>query len=95
SESESFGVAALEAQACGIPVIASKIGGLHETIVDSKTGFLVPPKEIDSLVQKMEFFYKNREQLAIMGWQGIKFVKDKYNWEENIILIEKIYAKFK
>lgn len=95
SESESFGVAALEAQACGVPVIASKIGGLHETIIDSETGYLVPPKDINALVQKMQFLYKNREQLAIMGRLGVEFVKKKYNWKENIILIEKIYEKFK
>ena len=39
---ESFGLVALEAMACGIPVIASRVGGLPTTVKDSKTGYLVP-----------------------------------------------------
>ncbi len=91
SESESFGVAALEAQACGIPVIASEIGGLRETVVDSSTGYLVPPKDINAIAEKILIFFKKRDLLVNMGQAGVRFVKENYDWQENIKIIEKVY----
>jgi N-acetyl-alpha-D-glucosaminyl L-malate synthase BshA len=46
---ESFGLAALEAMACGVPVVASRIGGLPEIIEDGVTGFTRPPDEVDGM----------------------------------------------
>jgi len=46
SEHESFGLAALEAMACGVPVVGSRIGGLPEVIVDGETGYLCSPKDV-------------------------------------------------
>ena len=50
SESETFGVSAVEASACSLPVIVSNIGGLPEVVIDGKTGFLVEPENIDEVV---------------------------------------------
>ena len=47
SAQESFGLAALEAMACEVPVVASKIGGLPEIIEDGVTGFVCPPEAIE------------------------------------------------
>ena len=49
SASETFGLAALEAMACGVPVVSTDIGGLPELIVDGETGFLRPLGDVDSL----------------------------------------------
>ena len=52
SEAESFGLAALEAMACGVPVVASNAGGLPELIVEGETGFLTPPGEVDAMTER-------------------------------------------
>lgn len=49
SEQESFGLSALEAMACEVPVVASRVGGLHEVVEDGVTGFLHPPDDLDAM----------------------------------------------
>ena len=49
SQSESFGLAALEAMACGSPVVASRVGGLPEVIIDGETGYLCEVGDIDQM----------------------------------------------
>ena len=53
SHMESFGVAAAEAQACGLPVVASQVGGLPECVVDGVTGYLVPPRSPDAIARRL------------------------------------------
>jgi len=52
SQTESFGLAALEAGAAGVPVIASKVGGLPEVVLDGETGYLLPISDVDGMAQK-------------------------------------------
>jgi len=50
---ESFGLAALEAAACGKPVVASEVGGLPAIVKDGSTGYLVPPKRMDVIAERL------------------------------------------
>lgn len=52
SSSESFGLSALEAMACGVPVVASDVGGLNEVVLGGITGALVPVGEVDAMVEQ-------------------------------------------
>jgi N-acetyl-alpha-D-glucosaminyl L-malate synthase BshA len=52
SENESFGLVALEAMACEVPVVASRVGGLPEVITDGVEGFLVEPKDVDTMAER-------------------------------------------
>jgi glycosyltransferase involved in cell wall biosynthesis len=49
SKSESFGLSALEALSCSVPVIGTKVGGLPEVVEDGKSGFLVNPDDVDDI----------------------------------------------
>ena len=52
SETESFGLAALEAMACGVPVIASDVGGLPEVVVQGESGFLAPVGDVTTMTER-------------------------------------------
>jgi glycosyltransferase involved in cell wall biosynthesis len=52
SETESFGLVALEAMACEVPVVASNVGGLPEVVTDGVEGFLVEPRDIQRMAER-------------------------------------------
>jgi glycosyltransferase involved in cell wall biosynthesis len=92
-DSETFGVAAIEAQAMEIPVVASKVGGVPEAIIDNETGLLVEPKNIEQLKNALLVLIKNEELRKKMGKSGRKFVLERFNINDNVLQIEKIYNK--
>jgi N-acetyl-alpha-D-glucosaminyl L-malate synthase BshA len=63
SESESFGLAALEAMACKVPVISSNAGGLPELNVDGETGFLKDVGDVDGMAEKAIYILEDAERL--------------------------------
>jgi glycosyltransferase involved in cell wall biosynthesis len=69
---EGFGLSALEAMAAARPVVASRVGGLSELVVDGVTGRLVPPGDTDALVRCIAELASDRQQLALMGNEGWK-----------------------
>lgn len=90
-ESETFGVAVLEASACEKPVIASHVGGLPEVVQDGATGFLVPPGDADALAEKLEMLMKDAELRHRMGKAGREFVRKNYDWNESAKIMEELY----
>ena len=64
---ESFGLAALEASACGTPVVASEVGGLPEIVKDGRTGYLVKWRAPGPFVDKLERILQDDEQREEMG----------------------------
>ena len=92
-ESESFGVAALEASACARPVIASRIGGVPEVIDDGVTGILVPPGDIAALTRAIKRLYMDRELGTRMGEAGRSFVRANYLWSESLDRMIGVYEK--
>jgi N-acetyl-alpha-D-glucosaminyl L-malate synthase BshA len=67
SEHESFGLAALEAMACGVPVVGSRIGGLPEVIVDGETGFLCGPHDIGCMREVVLGLLRDEERRLQIG----------------------------
>ncbi len=79
SHYESFGMVALEAMACGTPVIASDVGGLSFLIRDGETGFLVPEKDVDAWADKMLLLLRRPGLREELGGRGIE-VAQEYAW---------------
>lgn len=92
-KSESFGVAAIEASGCELPVIASNIGGLPEVVLNRKTGLLVPPKDPSAIADAIIHLIENPELRWEYGRRGREFVMKNYNWQENALRMEKLYRK--
>jgi len=76
---ESFGMVALEAMACGTPVIASQVGGLSFTVQDGITGFLVPGRDPPALAEKITLLLKDQALRNKLGAQGIEWAH-QHSW---------------
>lgn len=79
SISESFPVVLLEAQAIGLSIVATKVGGIPENIVDKKSGFLVPARDIKAMAKKIEYLIRNPEIRLQMGTFGRKRIIKNYD----------------
>jgi len=76
---ESFGMVALEAMACGTPVIASQVGGLSFTVQDGVTGFLAPGQDPPALAKKITLLLENQALRNKLGAQGIQWAR-QHSW---------------
>lgn len=90
-DSESFGVAVIEASACRVPVVVSDVGGLPEVVEDGVTGYVVRAKNEDELSLRLTELAVNKEKRLEMGLNGEKSVKTKYEWSECVSLMERVY----
>jgi D-inositol-3-phosphate glycosyltransferase len=90
SHYESFGMVALEAMACGTPVIASEVGGLAYLVKDGETGFTIPDQEPDMLCEKISWLLNDRDLHATMSQQAVEYAQD-YAWEKIAKQIVDVY----
>jgi len=88
---EGFGVAALEAEAMEVPVVASRIHGIPDVVVDGETGLLVPPRDRQALAAALECLASDGDLRRRLGQAGRAFVAEHYSWEENTAQMEALY----
>jgi glycosyltransferase involved in cell wall biosynthesis len=89
--SEAFGVAALEASASGVPVVASDVGGVPETVLAGRTGLLVPPGDPVALADACLRLIDEPRLRAAMGEAGRRFVLSRYNWPDTAAKMQALY----
>jgi N-acetyl-alpha-D-glucosaminyl L-malate synthase BshA len=93
SAQESFGLAALEAMACEVPVIASKVGGLPEIIDDGVTGFVRPPDAIDEMADCAIALLRDSVRRQAMGRAAAEVVRTRYCTDRVVPMYEEAYLK--
>lgn len=91
SHYESFGMVALEAMACGTPVIASEVGGLRYLIKEGETGYFVPMQNPEILAERMRTLLLNEKLRHEMGTKATEYARD-YDWS---IITRKIIDVYK
>jgi D-inositol-3-phosphate glycosyltransferase len=90
SHYESFGMVALEAMACGTPVVASEVGGLAYLVRDGETGFTIPDQEPDMLCEKISWLLNDHDLHATMSQRAVEYAQD-YAWENISAQIVDVY----
>jgi glycosyltransferase involved in cell wall biosynthesis len=92
SVKEGWGISNLEAAACGTPTIASDVPGLRDSVVDGRSGFLVPHGDVEILSRRIEELLEDDEKRAQMG-QGARSFAEGFSWDASARAMEHFLAE--
>lgn len=90
---EAFGVAALEAMAAGLPVVATDVGGIPELVENGKTGWLVPPGDPVALSERLGTLLLDAQQQQMAGTAGWIRAREKFSQEHMVYSVARIYKE--
>ena len=90
---EAFGRVILEAQASGVPVVATNVGGVIDIIDDGKTGLLVPPKDIDAMAKAVIRLYKDKALVQRIVIEAQKKLKNHFTLEHMASSTVRVYEE--
>jgi glycosyltransferase involved in cell wall biosynthesis len=89
---EPFGIVPLEAMACGVPVVASAVGGLIDTVVHRKTGLHVRPRDATAIVAALTELLEDHALRHALGVAGRERVRSRYTWTRVASSTAELYA---
>jgi N-acetyl-alpha-D-glucosaminyl L-malate synthase BshA len=93
SETESFGLVALEAMACEVPVVASRVGGVPEVVRHEKDGFLASVGDVDGMAARAIDVLSNDQKRAAMGANARQQALDNFSADKIITRYEGFYEQ--
>lgn len=93
SDNEGTPVSLIEAQASGIPVISTDVGGVKDILEEGETGFIVPKKDAKAFGEKLQLLIENKEIRYKMSQNGWNFVRDKFHYTTLVKNMENYYTE--
>jgi len=93
SRNEGMGRAAVEAMACGRPVVATAVGGVPSVVKDGVTGLLVPPEDPQALARAILQLLEDETARRRMGEAGPKWVRERFSCQAMLDGIERVYSR--
>lgn len=88
---EAFGMVVAEAMACGKPVVASRVGGILDQVVDGYNGFLVPPANAEELADKILAVLQNDDLARRMGANGRRLAERRFDLRDKVARLCELY----
>lgn len=95
SKNEGTPLSLIEAQFCGKPVIATNVGGVRDTFINNKTGFLIDDHDTMMFAKKLSLLIKDKELRQKMGTSAAKFAAQKFSKEQEVKNIKQLYNSCK
>jgi glycosyltransferase involved in cell wall biosynthesis len=93
SSAEAFGLVAIEAMACGVPVVASNLAGVRSVVADGVTGVLAPPRNADALADALRGLIQDEALRTAYGRAARERVLARYDWDRHIQQLTKVYQE--
>jgi glycosyltransferase involved in cell wall biosynthesis len=90
---EPFGITPLEAMACGTPVVGAEVGGIKATVVDGRTGFLVPPNDPAALADRLAMLLADPDLRRDFGRCAVRRANRHYTWGRVAEAVDEMYAE--
>ena len=94
SYTEGLPVSVLEAMACGLPIVATDVGGTPEIITDGFNGFLIPPMNEKELCKKLRVLIADKIYREGFRQKSIEMIEDEFNFDKKLDKLIKLYRIF-